>query len=367
MCWKGNTCVGLMALLRTGSNPAAGPHKDAAAKAFEFVCRQVEKADEDSLYVTQVRDTQLQSKIGQYVDTFLAGWTLAELKGHVPEEMEKRRSAATDKVMKKIEKNQKDNGAFAGNAGWAAVLSQGLCSKALNSAARNGANVSRAALDRDQKQNEEGLNRATGSFGAATAAEPTSAGVDLYREAAKFGGLWEKWATNGRARVASERVLESKTAPEAEKAQARADIKRMDSEDAAAQVASKSVARKLSDQKFVAGFGNNGGEEFLSYLTLAEALQAKGGKEWEDWKAKASLTIRTAQNADGGWSGHHCITGRVFCTGTALLVLNVGNGQGKGVAQLDEKSAVKVDVIISTPPDKSEKPAEKPAEEPAKR
>ena len=27
------------------------------------------------------------------------------------------------------------------------------------------------------------------------------------------------------------------------------------------------------------------------------------------------------QNSDGSWSGHHCITGRTFCTSTALLVL----------------------------------------------
>jgi hypothetical protein len=106
----GNTCVGLMALLRSGHSPIAGEHKDAAAKAFEFICRQVEKADDDSLYVTSVRDTQLQVKIGQFVDTFLAGWTLSELKGRIPEDLEKRRAAAVDKVVKKIEKHQKDDG-----------------------------------------------------------------------------------------------------------------------------------------------------------------------------------------------------------------------------------------------------------------
>jgi hypothetical protein len=31
--------------------------------------------------------------------------------------------------------------------------------------------------------------------------------------------------------------------------------------------------------------------------------------------------INRVQNKDGSWSGHHCITGRTFCTGTALLVL----------------------------------------------
>ena len=27
------------------------------------------------------------------------------------------------------------------------------------------------------------------------------------------------------------------------------------------------------------------------------------------------------QNGDGSWTGHHCITGRTFCTAAALLVL----------------------------------------------
>jgi hypothetical protein len=32
-------------------------------------------------------------------------------------------------------------------------------------------------------------------------------------------------------------------------------------------------------------------------------------------------TLNRIQDKDGGWSGHHCITGRTFCTATALLVL----------------------------------------------
>lgn len=334
----GNTCVGLMALLRTGSSLSAGEHQKAAAQAFEFICRQVEKADADSLYVTSVRDTQMQIKIGQYVDTFLAGWVLSELKGRVSEgEMEKRRSEALDKVMAKIEKNQKDNGSFEGNNGWASVLSQGLCSKALNGASRAGAKVSAEALAKDQRQNEEGLDKSVGRFAAPSAAEPSSAGVNLYREASKLGGLWEKNVTNGKAKKEAEAVVAKPDAKPEDKDRARQELARIQKEDDAAQAATKAVTSQIGDSKFVAGFGNNGGEEFLSYLTLAEALRAKGGKEWDDWKSKASLTIRTAQNEDGGWSGNHCITGRNFCTGTAVLVLVTTRDAG-GVAAVPEQA-----------------------------
>ena len=36
---------------------------------------------------------------------------------------------------------------------------------------------------------------------------------------------------------------------------------------------------------------------------------------------RSAVWIRSQQNDDGSWSGHHCITGRTFCTSTALLVL----------------------------------------------
>jgi hypothetical protein len=78
---------------------------------------------------------------------------------------------------------------------------------------------------------------------------------------------------------------------------------------------------QLKSAGFVRGFGSNGGEEFLSYLHISESLLSKGGKEWEDWDRKMTENLERVQNADGSWAGNHCITGRTFCTATALLVL----------------------------------------------
>src|SRR5206468_9234644 len=72
---------------------------------------------------------------------------------------------------------------------------------------------------------------------------------------------------------------------------------------------------------FVAGFGSNGGEEFLSFLKSGETLVLKGGKEWEDWNARMTKGLEKAQDKDGSWQGQHCITGKTFCTAGALLVL----------------------------------------------
>jgi len=77
----------------------------------------------------------------------------------------------------------------------------------------------------------------------------------------------------------------------------------------------------VRSQQFVAGFGSNGGEEFLSFLNISEALVVKGGKEWTDWDEKMQKGLDKAQDKDGSWNGHHCITGKTFCTAGALLVL----------------------------------------------
>src|SRR5262249_25940033 len=67
----GNTCVALLALVRAGNTPTEGPYAKNVARAAEFVCARVEKADDKSLDIADVKGTQLQGKIGPYVDTFL--------------------------------------------------------------------------------------------------------------------------------------------------------------------------------------------------------------------------------------------------------------------------------------------------------
>ena len=132
-----DTSVACLALLRSGSTPSDGPYATHIRRGVEFVCAHVEKADADSLFVTDIRNTRLQSKLGAYVDTFAAAVLLAEVKDRMGDEAWNRRVlAALDKVMDKIEKNQQADGTFAGNGGWAPVLSLSLCSKFLNRAAQ---------------------------------------------------------------------------------------------------------------------------------------------------------------------------------------------------------------------------------------
>jgi hypothetical protein len=351
-----NTCIATLALLRAGSTPTSGPYAKNVANAIEFICGHVEKSDKDSLYVTQLRGTQVQSKIGPFVDTFLAALVMAEVKGQVAAgKTEKRLVEALDKTVAKIEKNQKEDGTFAGNTGWASIFSQGLASKGLNRAVQNGAMVKEETLARAQGNAVASLDLKTGKFagagygGAAGAAPalsgglgrvataapalragdigggpagaPSDAGVQLYQGTNQVGALQEAVNTGKEQERKARAVLSDKDAPEPAKREAKSQIDRIAKANEAQQVAVHSIVQQLGDQHFIQGFGSNGGEEFLSYLNIGETLVVKGGEEWTKWDKSITENLNRIQNQDGSWAGDHCITGRTFCTASALLVL----------------------------------------------
>jgi len=344
----GNTAIAMLALIRAGHTPKEGAYAKQVAKGVEFIAAKINKVEADSPYVTDVLGTQIQSKIGQYVDTFLAGLVLSELKGKMPDAAgEKQLASALDRTMAKIEKHQKADGTFAGNAGWASVLSQALCSKAINRAAQNGVAVKQEVLERDSRLAAVGLDLQKRDFapaeaasevaglagsrtfaggraaagGAAVAGAPSDAGVSIYKFSAQAGGLQDAVNTTRPAAQRAERVLADAAATSEDKAQAKDTLARVRTLEEANEAATNGIIKRLDDKQFIAGFGNNGGEEFLSYMNISETLLVKGGKEWQSWDKSVCENLHRVQNEDGSWSGHHCITGRTFCTATALLTL----------------------------------------------
>lgn len=347
----GNTCIATLALIRAGSTAKSGPYANQVARVAQFICGQIEKSDVNGLYVTDVRDTQLQNKIGQYVDTFLAGLVLSELKGQMPnEEAGKRLTTALEKTVAKIEKNQQQDGTFDGNTGWASVLSQGLCSKFLNRAAQQKVGIKDEVLRRDYEQSVASLDRHSGEFKrgeplpAARSARPlggrtivsgtSDAGVDLYNSASNAGRISYFYESNRAGEAKAAKIVNSTSSSEADKLAARNELSRLQEVRDAQKSSADGIVRKLSDKQFVAGFGNNGGEEFLSYMNISEMLVAQGGPQWEQWDKSISANLAQVQNADGSWSGQHCITGRTFCTATALLTLMADRAAGQLAAQL---------------------------------
>jgi len=341
----GNTCIATLALFRAGNTPGQGQYAKNVARAVDFICKHVADADTSSIYVTNVRDTQLQTKIGPFVDTFLASLVLAEIKGKMPDATgEQRLVAALDKSIGKIQKHQKEDGSFDGNNAWAPVFSQGLASKALNRAKQNGVNVDGLALARAENNAIASLDVAGGGFkpagigrgagsgavlgiatrggaGGVYAAMSGDAGVRLYSASNQTAAIQQAANTNKEQERLAHEILAKKDAPKEERDKAQATLDRVAKVEEARKAAVKAVVSQLGDQRFIQGFGSNGGEEFLSYLNIGETLVFKGGEEWSKWDKSMTDNLNLIQNQDGSWSGNHCITGRTFCTAAALLVL----------------------------------------------
>jgi len=312
-----DTCIATLALVRSGSTPSKGQYAKNVLRAVDFICGEIEKSDEKSLYITDVKGTRVQTKLGPYIDTFMAPLVLTEIKGKMPDEKGNERVIkALKKTMAKIERNQKDDGTWDGQ-GWAPTLSQAMAGKAINRATQAGVEVNEKVRARTETYARSQYDGKSGAF-----KKDGSAGVDLYSSASSLGQMNDSDVTN-QTRIADTKQQLKKAASETERQELQGRLDRYQQNQKDLESARKSVVAKLDDKAFVSGFGSNGGEEFLSYLNIGESLVQKGGADWEKWSKSICSNMDRIQNKDGSWSGHHCITGRTFCTSAALLVLMV--------------------------------------------
>jgi len=297
-----DTCVAALALLREGSTPSKGAYAKHLAKAVEFVCAEIEASDKDSLFITGVRNTRVQSKLGTYIDTFLASMLLAEVKDRMPDvERQKRVEICLNKVMAKVEKNQKADGSF-DNQGWAPALAQSMASKGMNRAAQNAAPVSDAVRERAEMNSRKSYDKAAGKFSGTG-----TAGVELYGAVSVLSGMQDADNTNQAEKGKFEKQLkEAKT--ESEKKQAQGKLDRIAKNQEDLEHAREKVVQRLDDKAFVSGFGSSGGEEFLSYMNIGESLVVKGGDAWRKWDQSMTENINRIhshpiKNANFLWDG----------------------------------------------------------------
>jgi hypothetical protein len=315
-----DTSMAVLAFVRAGHTASRVDYQDVVRRGIEHVLTEVEASDAGSLFVTQVRGTRVQGKIGTYADTFAALMMLTEAKGTMRDGVANARlERALRKVVTKIEKNQRPDGRW-DDRGWAPVLSQAMAAKGVNRAAQAGVAVDDKVLERVE------------AAAVPSAAPPVgTAGVELYGAAAGTSAARDSATTRKvKAEEMKDRAAGKKPrrpsggaeAPDAPTAAqvAEAERRAAASESQAAKV-EQALLDRLDEPAFVSGFGNNGGEEFLSYMLISETLRARGGAEWSRWDAAMAQLVGGVQNDDGSWTGHHCITGRTFCTAAAILVL----------------------------------------------
>jgi len=309
-----NTAVAAEALLHTGSTPAAGPYRESVLRAVEFILARVDRSPAEGLAVTDAMGTQIQRKLGPYIDTFLTSRLLAELDGQMGSRQANQRvRRSLEKCVAKIEKNQLKDGSWNVAGGWAPILGTSLASQSLYVAQAKGVPVAQPAMDKVEQ------------YSMLTAAPPPSAGGSAGGGTGAGGGIASGSFRPGAAGAIASVEVSAVAAgvPLYKRAQEMEQLSRTeaDRKKNAAQI--HAIEKELSDARFVSGFGSIGGEEFFSYLNISDSLHRAGGPEWRKWNAEMTAKLLSMQNEDGTWAGHHCITGRVAVTSAAILMLMV--------------------------------------------
>ncbi len=312
------TAFAAMALVRAGSTTTTGPYHANVRKALDHLLEIVETSPENSPRLTQLSGTQPQAKLGENIDVSMVAQFLSRVLPTIEERRLKARvESALDKCVRKIESAQLADGSW-NQAGWAPVLQSAVANSALEAAAKVGRKVDKDAIERSREYQKNNVDTATGSVRTEAAA-----GVSLYSIASN------QRATAPEARDAREKIAQAKrdgvlsedaevTVDNLQKAGFAGDLAGKVYESYRQNEVTK---RMLADDNVLSGFGNNGGEEFLSYMMTSESLIVTGDEEWENWYNRMNELFGKVQNQNGSWSGHHCITSPVFCTAAVLLTI----------------------------------------------
>jgi hypothetical protein len=328
-----STSMALMALLRLGERAEGTANSNAVKKALNYLLNSVEQAPDNALNITTLTGTQPQVKLGQNIDVILTSQCLTNIMHQMNDNnpMYGRIKNAIQKCVVKIQKAQDTNGATTGG-GWAPVLQSAFAVNALELAEANDIKVDSVKLAgarNYQKQN----------FSAGSTSTADAAGVLLYsvsgnarataKETRKVKEVLKKAKAEGK--------IKDDKAVTAQNLQA-AGLSVNESEELVTTYKMNYYANeKAQDKNVLTGFGNNGGEEFVSFLLTGESLIIGGQDEWVKWYENTSTILSNIQNKNGSWQGHHCITSPVFCTATCLLILGID----KDLAQYEKISIQK--------------------------
>jgi hypothetical protein len=336
----GTTAFTLLSLLRAGHTPASGQYQSHVRRGLEYLIMAVEKAPAEGPRITDLTGTQPQTKLGQNVDTPLTAQYLARVIDLIAQddELHIRADAALDKCLSKLQASQEADGGWGQGGGWAPVLQSSLSCSALEIAQANGKLVDK---DKLAKARDYQKNQVVVSAGGAVARTEAAAGVELYAfngafrgnaaEARQAQSVIQDAITSGALPGGAEVSQENLRAAGLGGGRARKLAKAVEQ--------NEEQLKRLDDENLLAGFGNNGGEEFLSYLLTSESLVIAGGDKFHRWNDKMHGRLQKIQNGDGSWSGHHCISSPVFCTAAVVQCLTTDRDAAFLVAMAERTRA----------------------------
>lgn len=274
-----NTSIAIVALLSTGSTVNRGPHWRAVRKAVDWLIRKT-----GGSVGGYDRSTLVQSKLGQNIDLYLAAIAYAQLLGtQMDAATEKLLHERATRMVAHIASLQKSNGEW--ETSYETILTTISAWLALRQAHDAGISIHSASPEKVVRYLEEDcLDAANGIF------------KDL-----KWGRKMRFVTQAGALRVLYTHGREH--LPHVRKA-----------------------TEVLLAMRFDQDVGGRaGGEEFLGALFATHAMRMAEPELFEAWFRKIVPALVRCQNGDGSWLGHHCITGRVFCTACSIVALQTPN------------------------------------------
>ena len=329
------TALVAMSLLRTDNDLEKGIYSKNLKKSLEFLLKATEDCPDNQQYLTTLTNTQPQIKLGRNIDVILTAQFFTNILRYNlnDEAVKKRIEKALDKCVARIQKGQDTDGSWR-DGGWAPVLQSALANNALESAGDVGRKVDSAVLIRGYKYQNSNFDITTNSVLTGKAA-----GVMLYglssttrasaKESRRAKDLIDKAKKEGK--INDDKVTEENLRTAGAGA---ADAKEL----VTAYSINKASQQQAQREDVLSGFGNNGGEEFMSFLMTGESLMMQGGDDWKKWYDGTTGKLVNIQNTDGSWNGHHCITSPVFCTATCLLILSIHNDMQFSMQQHQKKN-----------------------------
>lgn len=324
------TSLVAMSLLRTNNTLEKGEYSDQLKRSTEFLIKTVENCPDNQPYLTTLQNTQPQTKLGRNIDVILTAQFFTNILRYDISDvnMKKRIEKALDKCVARIQKGQDVDGGWK-DGGWAPVLQSALANNALESADDVGRKVDSVVLDRSRRYQSSNFDLNTNSVVTGKAA-----GVLLYglSSTTRASAAQSKKAKDILAKAKREGKIRDDKVTE-ENLRAAGASTTSAKELATAYSVNAASTQQATREDVMVGFGNNGGEEFMSFLMTGESILMQGGDAWKKWYDMMSGKLVNIQTADGSWQGHHCITSPVFCTATCLLILSIHNDMQFSIRQ----------------------------------
>jgi len=257
------TAMVAMAIQRSGSDLQQGKYSENLKDALMYLIDEVENSGENDLNITNLSNTQPQSKLGKNIDVVLTSQFLSNILHDLDydQQLKRRVKRSIQKCVDKIEMGQSANGSQQGS-GWAGVLQSSFASSALEAAQVSGVEVDEKALDKSRDFQKGNINTTTNDV-----VTESAAGVVLY-------------SVSGSHRASAKETAAAKDAVMKAKREGKIKNEEVNVENLQKAGMSESQAMKYStaykinktakklaqDDNVLSGYGNNGGEEFLSYL-----------------------------------------------------------------------------------------------------